>query len=247
MSENLVDRLLAQAGARFTWRMTSQDRGLIAYGRGVVDFQAEKIATVDYYLVADEPSPNHVTSKAKPPATRTITNRDAIFVLAPTEDADEEWLAFETGAGGLSASVLAPLLWLRGSVVKVQDDLIQAGEHALTIDFQEYLDQLDSTERVTERSMLEFGRVGLSGQQINATIRVNERGLVERMTTSFPPGVSPLIPVGHEQVEQEIVLEWLPVRPAIPTPDAHMRVSAGNFIRATLIESGVPGWGDETE
>lgn len=247
MSGKLVDRMLRQPGARFTWRMTSQDHGLIAYGQGTVDFPAEKVATLDHYVVADESAPGGSVQETEPPAARTITTKDAVFVLAPTEDADQQWLAIETGGGGLSTSVLAPILWLRGSAIDHDDDRLPAGEHSITINLRDYLNQLGSTERASERDTLEFGRVGLSQEQILAAIHVTESGLVGRMTASIPSGVSPLVPVGHEQVEQEITLEWLPGKPVIPTPDAQMKVAADEFIHATLIESGVPGWNVESE
>lgn len=227
--------------------MTGEDHALIGYGQGTVDFKADQVATVDHYLISGERTPGDEAHSSEPRPVRTITTPEAVHILAPVGDQDDEWLAIEAGRGGLTASVLAPLLWLRGSTINQNDHHHWAGQQSTTLDLAAYLEQLELAERAGTKETLEFGRIGLSGQQISAIVSFTAGGLIERMTTFIPPGVSTIVPVGHEAIEHHIALEWLRERPTIPTPDSHLRVSASEFVQATLVESGVAGWHEDSE
>jgi hypothetical protein len=236
VAQDVLRELLASAEAtmasgslRYRWRMIADGAELVS-GDGVADLTHARTSMRSRFTMPVADGPDQTAENY------SIIEGGVLHAMQPMADPEpDQWIAVEMGFGGLAATPVGLLLWLRGVTSSVEIDCSApppaVRQFRAELDLDLAVRRTPESEREEVRTCMESGRVGLSHATVPAELAVDGAGRVCWLRCAVPPGASPFFSVafgGDDQVE--LVLSGFGSPAVVPVPGSGYRLSVAEFL-----------------
>jgi hypothetical protein len=244
-----AEATMASGSLRYRWRMIADGAELVS-GDGVADLTHARTSMKSRFTMPVADGPDQTAENY------SIIEGGVLHTMQPMADPEpDRWIAVEMGFGGLAATPVGFLLWLRGATSPVEVGCSApppaVRQFRAELDLDLAVRRTPEPEREEVRTSLESGRVGLSHATVPAELAVDGAGRVCWLRCTVPPGASPLFPVafgGDDRVE--LALSGFGSSAVVPVPGSGYRLTVAEFLASIDIgpdaaEPGtaLPSWG----